>query len=140
MIDSPTTAATVARTARDQLPLAVGSAVLATLVVTAPGDDGLILCPFRRCTGGYCPGCGGTRAARNLLHGNVSGAWGHNPWVVLAAAQLIVLAGILAFVHPAVRITRLRRLAIPLLAVNTIALIAIWIVRLHDGSIPTGWL
>lgn len=116
-----------------------GSVLLGALVVTADDDAGVVLCPFRRCTGGYCPGCGGTRAARRLVHGDVAGAWAHNPWVVLLAAQVVVIGALLLFRGPSVGRT-MTRLLLPLTIANGLAAISIWILRLHDGSIPTGWL
>lgn len=109
----------------------------AALVVTATGDDGVVLCPYRVCTGGYCPGCGGTRAARHLFTGDLAGAWHHHPWVVLAAAQLVAIVAAVAIVRPK---SDWRRWWTPLIAVNTIALVAVWVVRTTTGSIPTGWL
>ena len=100
----------------------------------------MVLCPFRRCTGGYCPGCGATRSANRLLHGDLAGSWAQHPWVVLAALQLAVLAGVLAVVDPTRRADRLRRGALPLLVANCTLMTGIWVVRLSTDSIPTGWL
>jgi hypothetical protein len=41
-------------------------------------------CPFHRLTGLYCPGCGSLRAVHQLLHGNLSAAFGLNPLMVLS--------------------------------------------------------
>ena len=51
------------------------------------------LCPVHRFTGLWCPLCGGTRATRALLHGNLAEAVGYNPFapVVEALAVLLVL-------------------------------------------------
>jgi len=45
-------------------------------------------CYFRRLTGWYCPGCGGTRAFFALLRGRVAVSWRMNPLLLcgLAAA------------------------------------------------------
>lgn len=43
-------------------------------------------CLFRRLTGLYCPGCGGTRALRYLLQGQVMKSLYYNPLVVYMAA------------------------------------------------------
>ena len=40
-------------------------------------------CAFHELTGWKCPGCGGTRAAHALLHGNLTEAWQQNPLAVL---------------------------------------------------------
>lgn len=76
--------------------IAFGVTGLAAAVVAAIGStaaDLPTLCVFRRCTGGYCPGCGGTRAAASLAKGDLAGAWMQHPWVVLLAVQLIVVIG-----------------------------------------------
>lgn len=42
-------------------------------------------CPLYQLTGWHCPGCGVTRAAHALLHGDVPGALAKNPLLVGAA-------------------------------------------------------
>jgi hypothetical protein len=46
------------------------------------------LCVFHALTGWNCPGCGGTRAAYELLHGHLLRALHDNALVVLALAAL----------------------------------------------------
>jgi Protein of unknown function (DUF2752) len=69
------------------LGLVAGSLVLAgstILFLFDPAEsDFYPPCPFRFCTGLYCPGCGTTRALHALLHGNVVEAFGVNPLMVL---------------------------------------------------------
>ena len=48
-------------------------------------------CQFHALTGLYCPGCGGTRAAYQLLHGRVLPALKDNALFVLALPALAVL-------------------------------------------------
>jgi hypothetical protein len=130
----------VASGSTDRPVLAAGAAALGVLVVSAGADDGIVLCPFRRCTGGYCPGCGATRGANRLLHGDLAGSWTHHPWIVLAAVQLVIVGSAAALMKPATRLDRLRRGALPLLVANSVVLVGIWIIRLAGGSIPGGWL
>lgn len=114
--------------------LTAGGVVGAMAVVTAgDGDDGIVLCPFRVCTGGYCPGCGGTRAAGRLLRGDVVGAWQRHPFVVLLAAQLAILAGLYARAssRPWVR-ARWATFTI----VNTGIMVAVWLLRLGLDDVP----
>ena len=131
---------TVRRTGDQPLAALGGVAVAAGLIATATGDDGLVLCPYRFCTGGYCPGCGGTRAARHLLGGDLIGAWHHHPWVVLAAAQLVAIVVIATVVRSLSGTVDWRRWRMPIVAVNTVALVAIWVARIAHESVPTGWL
>jgi Protein of unknown function (DUF2752) len=50
-------------------------------------------CVLYSATGIYCPACGGTRAAYDLMHGDVAGAMARNPAVpVLLVAVLLFLA------------------------------------------------
>jgi len=112
-------------------------AVAAVLAVDAGGtDDGAGVCFFRRCTGGYCPGCGMTRSARHLTRGEIGAAWSDHPIIVLLAAQ----AAVGTLVYAAARSLRPRLRSLRTLAVvasiNGVLIIAIWIVRLIDGSIP----
>ena len=41
-------------------------------------------CLFYVLTGLYCPGCGTLRGLHQLLHGNLVGALGYNPYTILA--------------------------------------------------------
>lgn len=119
--------------------MGVAGVAAAALVLTATDDDGVVLCPIRRCTGGYCPGCGSTRAARHLVGGNVGHAWAHSPWVVLVAAQAIVVGIVLAWTDADVRRARARRIGLALAVPNAVLGVSIWVVRLVDGSIPAPW-
>lgn len=118
----------------------VAAIAIGAAVASAGAEDGLVLCPFRRCTGGYCPGCGATRAANRFVRGDLEASWSHHPWVVLAALQAVVLGAATARLSPANRRARLRRVALPALVGNCLLLITIWIVRVADGTVPTGWL
>ena len=62
-------------------------AVVAALYCFPPGQTSFYpRCAFHALTGLQCPGCGGLRAAHQLLHGHVIAAWILNPLVVLGAA------------------------------------------------------
>lgn len=99
-------------------------------VASATLDGGPVLCGFRLCTGGYCPGCGGSRAAAALLGGDVVTAWQHHPWVVLIAGQIVVVAVVKAVSGRAPLPVQ------PLLYANLVLGLTIWIVRLANGAIP----
>ena len=48
-------------------------------------------CAIKQWTGYYCPGCGGTRCASDLIHGHFLEALGHN--ALLTTGALIFLLG-----------------------------------------------
>jgi|GEM_PF-2964945 len=109
----------------------------AVLLVDAGGtDDGAGLCIFRRCTGGYCPGCGLTRSARHLTRGEVSASWADHPWMILVSAQVAVAAAIYAFGRRLIDRIDVSRVMLAVVASNGVLLVGIWIARLVDGSIP----
>ena len=116
-----------------RLPLYIGGGIAAVgLLTEVMVVDGPVLCPFRRCTGGYCPACGGTRAARALLAGDLGEAWRQHPWTVLLALQFALLACAAAVsTAPFVR-SRLGWLV----SANLVIGLGIWALRLSQGSIP----
>jgi hypothetical protein len=65
-----------------------GCAAIATVLYVFPPEQVRFFprCVFHALTGLQCPGCGGLRAAHQLLHGNLAAAWHLNPLVVLGAA------------------------------------------------------
>ena len=59
--------------------------VLLALFALDPSEESFYPpCPFHRLTGLYCPGCGSLRAIHQLLHGNITAAFGLNPLMVLS--------------------------------------------------------
>ena len=60
-----------------------------TLPRSSPGLPDL--CPLHRITGLWCPLCGGTRATRELIHGDVWAALGYNPFALVVEALAVVL-------------------------------------------------
>ena len=154
---SPTTALAAGAGA-----IAVGAAV----VELAGTETGPEVCIIRRLSGGYCPGCGGARACRHLLHGDLASAWADHPWVVLAAAQLVAFVTLVVLLALRTRAGRrtpptsdTRRMpwapdtgdipevsdpggrswgVVRVIAVaNLVALGTIWVVRLAQGDIPS---
>lgn len=112
-------------------------AVAAVLLVDAGGtDDGPGLCVFRRCTGGYCPGCGLTRSARHLTRGQVGAAWHDHPFLVLAAAQAAVAAVVYGIARRIGARIGWNRVLVVVGIVNLLLITGIWIIRLANGSIP----
>ena len=67
------------------LVLVLSAGVAAVLFLFNPSEHGFFpRCYFRAVTGWDCPGCGGLRAAHQLLHGEVRAAFALNPLLVLA--------------------------------------------------------
>ena len=50
-------------------------------------------CVLYSLTGLYCPACGGTRAAYDLMHADVGGAFARNPAVPLLLVAVLVWVG-----------------------------------------------
>jgi len=120
-------------TALNVAPFAFGGVLVVSSMF---GDgDGPVLCPFRRCTGGYCPGCGGIRAVAAMLKGDLAASWTLHPWVLVIAAQVAVLGAVAATRVVDIR-ERLRRFAVPILLANMTFGVVVWIVRISAGSIP----
>jgi hypothetical protein len=139
--DAVTTAATIQRPLLDRRYLRLAGGTLAAFVALSAlsTEDGPVLCPFRRCTGGYCPGCGMTRSAGRLARGDAAASWEHHPYLLLAVTQLAVV-GAAWRLGPASFRHRLATLLVPALMVNLGLVIAIWVVRLLGGSIPAPFL
>ena len=66
------------------LGLGVLYLVLVQVVGSLPNPFALP-CPFHFLTGYYCPGCGGTRAVRLLLSGDIPGSVYYHPLVLYGA-------------------------------------------------------
>ena len=60
-----------------------------TLPRSSPGLPDL--CPLHRTTGLWCPLCGGTRATRELMHGDLWAAMGYNPFALVLEVVVMVL-------------------------------------------------
>lgn len=60
-------------------------------------------CTLRRTTGWPCPGCGLTRVAEHVAHGDLARAWDANP-LGTAVALLFALAALLSLAHLAFRL------------------------------------
>ncbi|MEM8925412.1 MAG: DUF2752 domain-containing protein [Actinomycetota bacterium] len=112
----------------------LGAAAFVTAGLTASSDDGIVLCPIRRCTGGYCPGCGLTRSAGKLIRGDLVGSWHHHPFLVLAVAQALVLGALWASGSRLWDTVAERWVS--LLRANVVLLGGLYLLRLLLGDIP----
>ncbi len=105
------------------LPLAIGSVAL----LLFSSEEGPILCPWRRCTGGYCPLCGATRSVGSLTRLDFAESFRRFP-----ALALLALVAVLRF-WPTKMAEQFQNRALVALALSVTA---IWIARLALGEIP----
>lgn len=115
--------------------LLAGGGATTLLLFALSTEDGPVLCPFRRCTGGYCPGCGLTRSGGRLLRGDLSGSWQQHPYLIFGLLQAVVAAVAWQFGSSRVR-SWLQSRAVTLLVLNLTAMTVVWIARMVNGSIP----
>lgn len=77
--------------ARSALILLTMIAAAGAVFLRNPRSYGMgVLCPTRRYFGFYCPGCGSTRAAHDLLHGQFGSAFANNPAGVGLGTPVVV--------------------------------------------------
>jgi Protein of unknown function (DUF2752) len=69
------------------------AACVAIYVLPPEENPYLPRCTLNRLTGLYCPGCGGTRAAAALMHGDVLQAAAYNLYFVLTLPLLLWWGG-----------------------------------------------
>ncbi len=115
--------------------LALGGLAVFAVLAALSTEDGPVLCPIRRCSGGYCPACGMTRSGGRLLRGDLAGSWQQHPYLLILAPQ-VVLAAVLFASGVFGRLARPGRMARIALAGNAAVMLAIWVARMSNGSIP----
>jgi hypothetical protein len=136
-------------TARLGRPLALlaGAALLAPTLLR-PDGHGPVLCPLRRITGVWCPGCGMTRAFGWLAHGDLHQSLRYHP-----LAPLLLIEGLIgvAFLLYRRRAHRDEPTWLPfhlegrpgrssasllqaLLVANALLVLVVWVIRLKLGS------
>ena len=84
------------------LPSLPGGLIVLRALTLPRNSPGLPdLCPLHRTTGLWCPLCGGTRATRELIHGDLWAAMGYNPFALAleAVAVLLVARWLLAWLR-----------------------------------------
>lgn len=98
-------------------------------------EEGQILCPYRLATGGWCPGCGCTRALKSLVRGDVSGSLVMNPWLAVMFVQALAFSiGLLA--KPTQTLEWASRNKVRIGLFNIAAGFGFWAIRLATGTIP----
>jgi len=111
-----------------------GACALAALTPLSD-DDGLVLCPYRIMTGGWCPACGCTRALGAAVRGDLASAVSFNPLTLLLAAQMAAIsAWFLAATDTAS--AWWKRNDWTVLRANLVIAVALWVGRLAVGEIP----
>ena len=74
------------------LPSLPGGLIVLRALTLPRNSPGLPdLCPLHRITGLWCPLCGGTRATRELMHGDLWAAMGYNPFALVLEVVVMVL-------------------------------------------------
>jgi len=108
----------------------------AIALIVLQSDDGPTVCPFALCTGLACPGCGMTRAASNLIRGNLTTALRFHPLVPLIAA-LSVGGWAWYLLRRSGRVRPLpARWVSAILIVTGVMLLGVWIARALTGTLP----
>lgn len=103
---------------------AAGLGLLGAAALALDTLDGPILCPFRRCTGGYCPLCGVTRSVAAVLRADLPAAFRLYP----ALPILVLMVPLVLWPD---RFASTRRWVL-----GTAAVVLVWAVRLALGDIP----
>ena len=114
----------------------VGVCAGAALLPAAAADEGQILCPYRLATGGWCPGCGCTRALRSMMHVDLVAAFQLNPWMLLVFGQAVAIIGWIT-AQPNRALDWWGRYDTRVLQANIAVGLAIWATRLATGAIPS---
>jgi len=74
------------------LPSLPGGLIVLRALTLPRNSPGLPdLCPLHRTTGLWCPLCGGTRATRELMHGDLWAAMGYNPFALVLEVVVMVM-------------------------------------------------
>ena len=104
----------------------------AILYAFPPTEYSLIPCWFHLATRFHCPGCGATRCAHALLHGDIAQALAWNPMLVVALPFLAYFAAETYYVAwTGRRVVRRMPTWVVLLIVGTV--LAYWVLRNIDA-------
>lgn len=123
-------------TPRRVLPAAALAGACAVAALSPVGDDeGQVLCPYRLATGGWCPGCGCTRALGAAMRGDFGSSLALNPWTLLILAQASVIAGWFLGA-PEAASAWWRRNDNRVIQVNLAFGAILWVARMTSGAIP----
>ncbi len=98
-------------------------------------EEGQVFCPFRLLTGGWCPGCGCTRALKALVRGDVRDSLAMNPWTLVLFVQAL-LVSVALLVSPSRTVAWVQRHRVAIAATNLVIGLSFWGIRLAAGVIP----
>jgi Protein of unknown function (DUF2752) len=122
-------------------PLVAGGLLLGGCVALAVVDPshGPPVCAFKAVTGLDCPGCGGTRAAHQLLTGHLMAALDFNVLAVLAFP--FILWGLFVSITAILGGPRWRAVSLSpqWTRVALVVIVAFWVLR-NLPITPFGWL
>lgn len=121
---------------RDRLILLSPLAAIGLMVAAPAMEEGPTFCPFALSTGMACPGCGMTRAAGQLLRGDLASAVNYHPLVPAIALMATVGWGWFVLRKTGTVGPISNRLLNGILTVTLVALVTVWIARLATGSLP----
>lgn len=86
-------------------------------------------CAFHEFTGLYCPGCGGTRAVRFLIRGNVEKSFIYNPIVLYAViATFIFFAFVVKYKISGRRLNK-DKIILPMLYIGVVIMLLNWVLK-----------
>ncbi len=109
-----------------------------TLALVDP-THGPPVCPFKAVTGLDCPGCGGTRAAHQLLTGHLGAALSYN--VLAVVAMPFIVWGLFVSLTTMLGGPKLRMISLSptWTRVALVAIVVFWVVR-NLPIAPFNWL
>lgn len=115
--------------------LGLAGACAAAALTPLSDDEGQVLCPYRLATGGWCPGCGCTRALGAVVRGDFSAAATLNPLTFVLVAQAAVISA--WFLRaPEVASAWWKKNDWTVMRANIVLALVLWIGRLATGVIP----
>ncbi|HVR79095.1 MAG TPA: DUF2752 domain-containing protein [Acidimicrobiia bacterium] len=121
---------------RYRMVLSAPIGLIGFLALLSPDGDGPTVCPFALCTGMACPGCGMTRAASNLIRGNMTTALAYHPLIPLIAAMAV--GGWLWYqLRRSERVRPLPTRWVNAILIGTgVMLLGVWVARALAGTLP----
>ena len=86
-------------------------------------------CVFHEFTGLYCPGCGGTRAVRFLIRGNVEKSFIYNPIVLYTVIATFIFFAFVVKYKISGRCLNKDKIILPMLYIGVVIMLLNWVVK-----------